>query len=168
MINRFLPPAFRRLAAVGRPTDRRNQSRSRPRQFYGRRHRQLQGALRGSLAPRAPGRNALATSPPGAGRNGPEVGSSLGRRHRLRALGDPGWRHLSHVLPGPDPKTRKRAVARLTSKDFLNWTQPVPMTFGDAGVIPPDQHYNNQTHPYFWATHIYLSLSARFMEGRQV
>ena len=67
-----------------------------------------------------------------------------------------------------DRKTRKRAVARLTSKDFLNWTQPVPMTFGDAGVIPPDQHYNNQTHPYFRAPHIYLALSARFMEGRQV
>ena len=67
-----------------------------------------------------------------------------------------------------DRKTRKRAVARLTSKDFLSWTEPAPMTFGSVGVIPPDQHYNNQTHPYFRAPHIYLALSARFMEGRQV
>ncbi len=66
-----------------------------------------------------------------------------------------------------DRKTLKRSVARLTSKDFLNWTEPVPMTFGDTGVIPADQHYNNQTFPYFRARHIYLALSARFMEGRQ-
>ena len=66
-----------------------------------------------------------------------------------------------------DRKTLKRSVARLTSKDFLNWTEPVPMTFGDIGVIPADQHYNNQTFPYFRAPHIYLALSARFMEGRQ-
>ena len=66
-----------------------------------------------------------------------------------------------------DRKTRKRSVVRMTSKDFLNWTEPVPMIFGSAGVIPPDQHYNNQTYPYFRTPYIYAALSARFMEGRQ-
>src|SRR5690606_29690712 len=52
-----------------------------------------------------------------------------------------------------------------TSKDFINWTDPVHMTFGDT---PLDHLYTNQTSPYFRAPQIYLAICARFMPKRQV
>jgi hypothetical protein len=58
-----------------------------------------------------------------------------------------------------------RWISRTTSDDFLNWAEPVEMSFGDA---PPEHLYTNQTHPYFRAPHIYIALAARFMPGRQV
>lgn len=58
-----------------------------------------------------------------------------------------------------------RSVSRTTSKDFIHWTAPVKMTFGDT---PLDHLYTNQTSPYFRAPHIYLSVCARFMPKRQV
>ena len=59
-----------------------------------------------------------------------------------------------------------RAIARVTSKDFLTWSKPVQMQFGDAGTRPPEHLYTNQTHPYFRAPHIYIATAARFMPGR--
>ncbi len=58
-----------------------------------------------------------------------------------------------------------RTVARMTSDDFLNWTAPEPMSFGDT---PMEHLYINQTSPYFRAPHIYTALAARFMPNRQV
>lgn len=58
-----------------------------------------------------------------------------------------------------------RWISRTTSEDFLNWTPPVEMSFGDA---PPEHLYTNQTHPYFRAPHLYLATAARFFPGRQV
>ena len=58
-----------------------------------------------------------------------------------------------------------RWITRTTSKDFLNWSEPVEMTFGEA---PPEHLYTNQTHPYFRAPHLYIGIAARFMPGRQV
>jgi len=58
-----------------------------------------------------------------------------------------------------------RWITRTTSKDFLDWSEPVDMTFGDA---PPEHLYTNQTHPYFRAPHLYIGIAARFMPGRQV
>ncbi|HTN06176.1 hypothetical protein [Agriterribacter sp.] len=58
-----------------------------------------------------------------------------------------------------------RSVSRTTSKDFINWSAPVKMTFGDT---PLDHLYTNQTSPYFRAPHIYLAIGARFMPKRQV
>jgi hypothetical protein len=58
-----------------------------------------------------------------------------------------------------------RWVSRTTSADFLHWTPEQEMSFGDA---PPEQIYTNQTSPYFRAPHIYVSIAARFMPGRQV
>jgi hypothetical protein len=58
-----------------------------------------------------------------------------------------------------------RWITRTTSKDFINWTEPVEMSFGEA---PPEHLYTNQTHPYFRAPHIYIGIAARFMPGRQV
>lgn len=58
-----------------------------------------------------------------------------------------------------------RTVSRTTSKDFINWTDPVKMDFGDT----PNEHlYTNQTSPYFRAPHIYVAIAARFMPQRQV
>ncbi len=58
-----------------------------------------------------------------------------------------------------------RSVSRTTSKDFIHWTEPVEMNFGDT---PREQIYTNQTAPYLRAPHIYISVAARFMPKRQV
>ena len=58
-----------------------------------------------------------------------------------------------------------RRVTRTTSPDFLTWSEPVLMEYGDK---PVEHLYTNQTHPYFRAPQIYVSIAARFMPGRQV
>ncbi len=58
-----------------------------------------------------------------------------------------------------------RTVSRTTSSDFLNWSEPENMTFGDR---PLEHLYTNQTHPYFRAPHIYMAIAARFMPNRKV
>ena len=58
-----------------------------------------------------------------------------------------------------------RTVSRTTSKDFVHWTEPEKMSFGDT---PYEHLYTNQTHPYFRAPHIYIAFAARFMPGRKV
>jgi len=58
-----------------------------------------------------------------------------------------------------------RTIARTTSTDFLDWTEPREMEYGDT---PREQLYTNQTHPYVRAPHIYVSLPMRFFPGRQV
>ena len=62
-------------------------------------------------------------------------------------------------------RNRVRSVSRSTSKDFGNWTDPVPMDFGDTAH---EHIYTNGTHPYFRAPHIYVSLARRFMPARRV
>ena len=52
-----------------------------------------------------------------------------------------------------------------TSKDFIEWSPVEIMDYGDA---PLEHLYTNQTSPYFRARHLYLSIAARFMPGRQV
>jgi hypothetical protein len=58
-----------------------------------------------------------------------------------------------------------RTVSRTTSQDFITWSDPVTMDFGDT---PPEHIYTNQTAPYFRAPHIYVSVAARFLPDRQV
>ena len=58
-----------------------------------------------------------------------------------------------------------RTISRSTSPDFLHWTEPVAMTFGDT---PMEHLYTNQTAPYFRAPHIYINIGARFMDKRRV
>ena len=58
-----------------------------------------------------------------------------------------------------------RTISRTTSRDFLNWSDPTKMTFGDTIL---EHLYTNQTHPYFRAPHIYVAVAARFLPGRQV
>ena len=58
-----------------------------------------------------------------------------------------------------------RSVSRSTSPDFIQWSAPVPMDFGDGEL---EHIYTNQTHPYVRAPQIYIAVAARFMPGRQV
>jgi hypothetical protein len=58
-----------------------------------------------------------------------------------------------------------RRISRTTSPDFVHWTKPVLMEYGD---VPLEHLYTNQTHPYFRAPHIYVAVAARFFPGRQV
>ncbi|MBD3630471.1 hypothetical protein [Cyclobacterium sp.] len=58
-----------------------------------------------------------------------------------------------------------RSVSRTTSKDFIHWTDPEPMGFGNT---PYEHLYTQQTSPYFRAPHIYLAIGARFMPNRKV
>lgn len=58
-----------------------------------------------------------------------------------------------------------RRIARTTSKDFISWTPPVMMGYGDR---PVEHLYTNQTSPYFRAPHLYVGTAARFMPNRQV
>jgi hypothetical protein len=55
--------------------------------------------------------------------------------------------------------TGYRTISRTTSADFLHWTDPVEMTYGDT---PREHLYTNATQPYFRAPHIYISLPKRF------
>jgi hypothetical protein len=61
--------------------------------------------------------------------------------------------------------TNYRWISRAVSRDFLSWEKQGEMTFGDA---PPEHLYTNQTSAYFRAPHLYVSLCARFLPGRQV
>ncbi len=58
-----------------------------------------------------------------------------------------------------------RSVSRTTSRDFIHWTDPVKMEFGDT---PYEHLYTQQTSPYFRAPQIYVAIGARFMPNRQV
>ena len=67
---------------------------------------------------------------------------------------------------GPDPTAKQgvRTISRATSEDFIHWSDPVEMEYGDT---PREELYTNQTHPYFRAPHIYIALPKRFVPGRR-
>ena len=56
-----------------------------------------------------------------------------------------------------------RWISRTTSKEFIHWTEPVEMEFGDT---PPEEFYTNGTHPYYRAPHIYIALGKRFFPDK--
>ena len=58
-----------------------------------------------------------------------------------------------------------RSISRTTSTDFVHWSDPVEMTFGDT---PPEHLYTNQLSPYFRAPQFAIGVAARFMPGRRV
>ncbi len=62
-----------------------------------------------------------------------------------------------------------RRICRTTSPDFVHWSAPVLMEYRrHTGGVPLEHLYTNQTHPYFRAPHLYVSVAARFMPDRQV
>lgn len=56
-----------------------------------------------------------------------------------------------------------RTISRVTSPDFINWSEPTAMTYGD---VPLEHLYTNQTVPYYRAPHIYIALPMRFFPDR--
>ena len=61
--------------------------------------------------------------------------------------------------------TGYRWISRAVSRNFVDWEDQGEMDFGQA---PPEHLYTNQTSAYFRAPHLYVSLAARFLPGRQV
>lgn len=57
-----------------------------------------------------------------------------------------------------------RDIMTCTSNDFLNWTKPRFLDYGDA---PREHLYTNAIIPYFRAPHIYLGFPMRFFPDRQ-
>jgi len=60
---------------------------------------------------------------------------------------------------------RIRTISRSTSPDFVNWTEPVEMSYGNT---PPEHLYIQQTSPYFRAPHIYVAIGARLLPDQQI
>jgi hypothetical protein len=59
-----------------------------------------------------------------------------------------------------------RDIMTASSPDFLNWTQPVFLEYGDA---PTEHLYTNAIQPYFRAPHLLLGFPTRFQpEHEQV
>jgi hypothetical protein len=58
-----------------------------------------------------------------------------------------------------------RTIARSVSKDFLNWSEPVTMSFGDT---PLENLYTNATQPYFRAPQILISMPFRFSPDSRI
>ena len=60
------------------------------------------------------------------------------------------------------PHGKLRTIHRRTSKDFINWSEPVAMNPN----LPKEHLYTSQTHPYFRAPHIYVATPTRFRPDR--
>jgi hypothetical protein len=60
-----------------------------------------------------------------------------------------------------------RAIMTGTSKDFVNWTKPVLLKYGDA---PTQQLYTNAVQPYERAPHILIGFPTRYLpkQGQRV
>jgi hypothetical protein len=58
-----------------------------------------------------------------------------------------------------------RTIARSVSKDFIHWSEPVVMNFGDT---PLENLYTNATHPYFRAPQIIIAMPFRFSPDSRV
>jgi hypothetical protein len=58
-----------------------------------------------------------------------------------------------------------RTIARSVSKDFIHWSEPVVMNFGNT---PLEDLYTNATQPYFRAPHLLISMPFRFSPENRV
>ncbi len=57
-----------------------------------------------------------------------------------------------------------RDIMTCTSMDFIHWTDPVWLDYGDA---PREHLYTNAIQPYFRAPHIYVGFPNRFLPQRK-
>jgi hypothetical protein len=57
-----------------------------------------------------------------------------------------------------------RTIAKTTSPDLVTWSKPQRMSFGAS---PLEELYENRTHPYPRAPHLYLAYPMRFVPGRR-
>jgi hypothetical protein len=58
-----------------------------------------------------------------------------------------------------------RTIARSVSKDFIHWSTPETMNFGNT---PTENLYTNATHPYFRAPQLIISMPFRFSPDSRV
>lgn len=58
-----------------------------------------------------------------------------------------------------------RTISRSVSKDFINWSKPKEMSFGNA---PVEDLYTNATQPYYRAPQILISMPFRFSPESRV
>lgn len=63
-----------------------------------------------------------------------------------------------------DFKDGVRQIMTCTSIDFINWTEPQWLNFGDA---PIEHLYTNAIIPYYRAPHILIGFPKRFVENRK-
>ncbi|MCP4642166.1 MAG: glycoside hydrolase family 43 protein, partial [bacterium] len=59
---------------------------------------------------------------------------------------------------------RVRDIMTCTSKDFVNWTDPVWIDYGKA---TPEHLYTNAIRPYARAPHIFMGFPKRFIPSRR-
>ena len=55
----------------------------------------------------------------------------------------------------------RRDIMTMTSKDFLNWVDPVPLEYPGAR---PEHLYTNQIKPYYRAPHILIGFPTRYID----
>jgi len=60
-----------------------------------------------------------------------------------------------------DFRDNRRGIRTCTSPDFVHWTTPEWLEYGDA---PDDQLYTNQVTPYWRAPHLFLGFPSRYVE----
>jgi hypothetical protein len=58
-----------------------------------------------------------------------------------------------------------RTIARSVSKDFIHWSEPQVMNFGNT---PLEDLYTNATHPYFRAPQLLIAMPFRFSPESRV
>jgi hypothetical protein len=56
-----------------------------------------------------------------------------------------------------------RDIRTATSKDFIHWTEGIPLSYGDA---PDEELYTNQITPYYRAPHIFVGFPTRYTERK--
>ena len=73
--------------------------------------------------------------------------------------------HKQYVCYLRDFKSGVRTIRTCTSQDFIHWTRPKWLMFGNA---PREQLYTNAITPYFRAPHIFMGFPKRFIEERKI
>ena len=69
-----------------------------------------------------------------------------------------------HDKKDTDPPESIRDIRYIESADFVEWTDPVFLDFGDKEDIPL---YTNAVIPYFRAPHIYVGFPSRYIEHKE-
>jgi len=69
--------------------------------------------------------------------------------------------HGTDGNPTSDTKTGVRDILVATSKDFLNWSEPHRLDYGDS---PDEALYINGIRPYARAPHLFLGFPARYID----
>lgn len=67
-------------------------------------------------------------------------------------------------LPGVDRNARIRDIRYIESTDFVNWTHPKLIDFGDSPDVPL---YTNCVSPYINAPHLLVGFPSRYVERSQ-